>query len=98
MCSHNLSGLSFELFYSAGLTNFSYQLSGEVSPVTMPPMRTNESFFKAASKRSRHHIESETAANEGEVRGGGTDKNGMSNFIFSPPTSTFYFALPPLIS
>ena len=27
--------------------------------------------------------------------GGGCEKNGMSNFIFSPPP-TFYFALPPL--
>ena len=69
----------------------------------MPPMRTLESFFTAASKRSCQHIENKTAANEGEVGGGcdknvggGADKNGMSNFIFSP--STFYFALPPLIA
>ena len=50
-------------------------------------------------------MENKTAANEGEVEGGGNrnvgmgkgggeaDKNGMSNFIFSP---TFYFAPPPL--
>lgn len=57
-----LRGLSFELFYSAGLTN-----NCKISLVTMPPMRTNELFFKAASKRSRHHIENKTAANEGEV-------------------------------
>ena len=47
-------------------------------------------------------IENETAANEEEseggrvtkIWGGGADKNGMSNFIFSTPT--FYFAPPPL--
>ena len=51
----------------------------EVSPATMPPKRTIETFY-------------ETAAEEGEVGeggavkniGGGADKNGVSNFIFNP--------------
>ena len=46
----------------------------EISLVTMPSKRTMASFFTAASKRSRQHIENKTAANEGEV-GGGCDKN-----------------------
>ena len=70
-CSESLAGLSYELFYSAGLTNFSYQLSVEVSLVITPPNRTMESFSIAASKQSCQHIENETAANEGEVREGG---------------------------
>ena len=40
----------------------------------MPPKRTMESFFTAASKRNCQHIENETAANEGEV-GRGEGKN-----------------------
>ena len=73
-CSDSSSGLSYELLYSAGLTNFSYQLSVEVSLVTMPPKRTIKSFFKTASKRTCQHIENETAVNEGEVGGGGLIK------------------------
>ena len=69
--------------YSAGLTNFAYQLLVEASLATMLP-------FKAASKRSCQHIENDTAANEGEVEEGErADKNGMSNFIFN--TSHFLF-------
>ena len=45
------------------LSNFSYQLSAEVSLVTMPPKRTMESFFTAASERGCQHIENETAVN-----------------------------------
>ena len=55
----------------------------------------------ASSKRSCQHIENETEADGGEVGGGGVgaaDENGMSNFIFSPPTLTFYFAPSPLYS
>ena len=89
--------LSDELFYSAGLKNFSYQMSVEVSLVTMPPKGTIKSVFKAASKRSCRHIEMKLQIMKGELRGGGGDKNGMSNFIFRPsPPPTFYFALPPL--
>ena len=62
------------LFYSGGLTNFPYQLSVEVSLVTMPPKRIIKSFFTATSKRSCQHIENETSANEGEVGGGGLIK------------------------
>ena len=75
----------------------------------MTPKTTIESFITAASERSCQHIENETAANEGEVgelgwRGGEVirmlwraDKNGMSNFIFSPPPPpTSCFAWPPL--
>ena len=66
---------------------------------TMPPKITIESFFTASSKRSCQHIENEPAADVGEVEGrrGGSDKNVMSNFIFSPlaPT-TFKFAPAPL--
>ena len=58
----------------------------------MPPKRTIASFITAASEPGCQHIENETAANEGEVGerrdknfGGGANKNGMSNFIFSPP-------------
>ena len=36
----------------------------------MPPKRTMELFFTAASKRCCQHIENETAGNEGEVVGG----------------------------
>ena len=100
----------YELFYSAGLTNFSYQLSVEVSlvtKVTMPPKRTTECFLSAPPERSCQHIEIETAANEGEVGGGlikilgwGADKNVMSRFIFSapPPLPTFYFAPQPQLN
>ena len=41
-----LPGLSYELFYSAGLTNFIYQLSVEVSLVKMPPKRMIASFLQ----------------------------------------------------
>ena len=91
--------LSYELFHSASITNSIYQLSVAVSLVTMPPERTIESFFTASTKRTCQHIENETTADEGEVweGGGGADKNGMSNFILSPPTpTTFYFTPPPL--
>ena len=60
-------GCLYELFYSAGLTN----LSVEVSLVTMPSKRTVESFITGVSKRSCQRIENETAANEGEVGGWG---------------------------
>ena len=60
---------SYELFYCAGFTNFSYQLSVEISQLTMPSKRAIESFITAASGRSCQHIENETAANEEEVRG-----------------------------
>ena len=43
-CSDSLSGSSNELFYSAGRTNFIYQLSVEVSPVTMPPKEQSNYF------------------------------------------------------
>jgi len=66
--------LSYASFYSAGLTNFSYQLSGEVSLVTTPPKRTIESFFTASRKRSCQLIENEPATDEREVGRGG-DKN-----------------------
>ena len=66
-CSDSVSGLSYELFYSAGLTNFICQLSVEVSLVTMPPTRVIKSFFTASSKRSCQHVENETPADEGEV-------------------------------
>ena len=46
----SFSGLSHELLYSAGLTNFSYLFSVEVSLETMSPKRKMESFFTAASK------------------------------------------------
>ena len=51
-CSDSLSGLSYELFYATGVTNFIYLLSVEVSLVTMPLKRTIESFITASSKRS----------------------------------------------
>ena len=44
-CSVRLSGLSYELFSFAGVTNFIYQLSIGVSLVRMRPKRTIESFF-----------------------------------------------------
>ena len=44
-CSVSLSGLSYELFSFAGVTNFIYQLSIGVSLVRMRPKRTIESFF-----------------------------------------------------
>ena len=54
----------------------------------MPPKRTTESFSAASSQRSCQRIEKEAAADEGKSKGGGgrgeADKNGMSNFIFSP--------------
>ena len=53
----------------------------------MPPKRTTESFSTASSQRSCQRIEKEAAADEGKAKGGGggeADKNGMSNFIFSP--------------
>ena len=60
----------------------------------MPPKRTIESFFTASSKRSYQHIENETAERvkgKLEGRGGRADKNGMSNFIFSPPPAPSLF-------
>ena len=73
ICPDSLSGLSYELFYSAGLANFCHQLLVEVSLVTnLPPKRTIiESIFKAASKQSCQYIKNETAVNEGEFEGGG---------------------------
>ena len=98
-----MSGLSYELFYSAGFTNFSYQLSVEVSIETMPLKRIIESFITAKSERSCQHIGNETAANEGEGGGGGgrevikmlggeADKNGISKespILFSAPPPLF---------
>ena len=84
-----LRGLSYELFYSAGLTNFC-----KISLVTTPPMRTNELFFQAVSKRSRHHIENKTAANEGEVGGDknvGGNNNGMPHLFSAHPPLHFLF-------
>ena len=86
-CSDSLSGLSYELFYSGWVTNFSYQLSVEVSLVRIPPKRTMESFFKATPKRSCQHIENELQRMKGKL-------GGMIT-IFSTPT--FYFAPPPLV-
>ena len=51
------------------LTSFIYQLSVEVSLVTMLPKRTIESFFRLPTKPTYQHIENETAADE--VRGVG---------------------------
>ena len=49
-----------------------HQLSVEVSLVTIPPKRSIESFFTNSSKGSCQYIENhETAADEGEVVGGG---------------------------
>ena len=92
-CSDSLSGLPYELFYSASFTNFSYQLSVEVSrTVTMPPKRTIESFITAASERSCQHIENETAANEGKIGvkvinmlGGGGLIKMECPILFQPP-------------
>ena len=87
-----MSGLSHELFYSAGLTNFAYQLSVEVSLVRMPPRRIIESSFKAVSKRSCQHVEMKLQRMKGYLGGGG-DTNGMSNFIFTPPRISFLISL-----
>ena len=60
-------------------------------------------FYGCIKAKLLNILKNETAANEGEVGGGGdknvrgADKNGMSNFIFSP-RPTFYFARPPLKS
>ena len=95
-CSDSLSGLSYELFCSAGLTNFPIR-SVEVSPVTVPPKRTTVAFFTVASKQSCQNIENETTANEGEVGAGWVIKmlgEGLIKLecpiLFSAPP-TFYF-------
>ena len=59
--------------------------------------KENDRFFMTSSKRSCQHIENETATDEGKVGGGErADKSGMSDFIFSTPPPTFYFAPLPL--
>ena len=50
-CSDNLSGLSHELFNSAGLKNLISQQSVEVSLVAIPPKSTMESLFTASLTR-----------------------------------------------
>ena len=73
-------------------------MSAKVSLVTMPPKRTMESFFTAASKRSCQHIENKTAANEVEVGReavikvlGGADKKWNVQFYLQPPRPKFLF-------
>ena len=51
----------------------------------MPPKRTIESFFKAASKRRCQHIENETEVNEGEVWGEVINVYRPPTFSFAPP-------------
>lgn len=79
--SDSLSGLSYELFYSTGLTTFIDQLSAEVSLATMPPWpkTTIDSFFTTSSKRTCRQ-------NETTADGGGAGAN--KNFIFRPPPFT----------
>ena len=57
--------------------------------VTMPPKRTIESFFTASSNRSCQHIDNETAANEGEVGGGGGLIKMEGPILFSAPNFLF---------
>ena len=60
--------------FSAGLTIFSYQLSVEVSLVTMPAKRIIKSSFTFASKRNFQNSANETAANDRDIGGGGVIK------------------------
>ena len=50
-CSDIMSGSSNELFYSAGRTNFIYQLWVEVSPVTMPPKEQSNYFSRLCQSK-----------------------------------------------
>ena len=52
----------YELFYSAGFTNFIYYFAVEVSLITMSAKRTIESFFTASLKRSCQHIENQNCS------------------------------------
>ena len=102
MFSDSLSGFSYELFYSASFTNFSYQLLVEVSLVTMPPKRTIKSFGCIRVKLSTYWkwncSKQRGSWGDGVIKMlGGVNKNGMSNFIFSPPTFCFTL-LPQVIS
>ena len=81
--SDSLSGSSNELFYSAGHTNFIYQLSVEVSLVRMSPKRTFESLFTSSWEQSCQHDENDTAAMKEKLVGAGHTKNGMCNAISS---------------
>lgn len=65
------SGKSNEFF-----RKWSQPMSVEVSQVTMPPKRTIESLFTAASKQSCQNMENETAAEKEKL---GPDRNEMSN-------------------
>ena len=90
------------------LTSFIYQLSVEVSLVTMLPKRTIESFFRLQQSQPVNILKMKLQRTKlggvgwggrncsGRNWGaGGADKKGMSNFILSP-TSTFSFAPSPL--
>ena len=91
------------------LTSFIYQLSVEVSLVTMLPKRTIESFFRLQQSQPVNILKMKLQRTKLGVWGGrncsgrnwgvgGADKKGMSNFILSPPapTSTFSFTPSPL--
>ena len=76
-CSDSLSGSSNELFYSAGHTNFIYQLSVELGFTSNnASKRTIKLSFMALSKQSGQHIEKETAVDERKV---------FQHFSFSKP-------------
>ena len=72
-CSDCLSGLSYELFYSAGLLNFIYNCQQRFYWKKMPLKRTIESFFiiRASPRRSYQCIETETAERMKEKLGEG---------------------------
>ena len=81
-----LYGVSYELFYSAGLTNFTV----EVSLVTMFPKKTIESIYI-------YHIENETPVDEGEVGEGRVLMKMECLILFSAPHFLFRSAAADLV-